>query len=145
MAKNIKLWENTVVTTDEKGNPALVGFAKEALVSFDKMKIDVTIQLKDHDKETVEKLLKDNDVPYKKIITSDEKEDGKDKYDLCVVGGNVVKLGSWKWTAEEVVGKLCDKEEKQMSEQESMNKRLEDIKKFTQERNKKKDSVHPIY
>lgn len=140
MAKKIKLWENTVVTKDDKGNLVLVGYAKEALTSFDKMKIGVDIHLHDHSKEEIEKLLKENEVPYGKLIPAEDKAENTD-YDLCIVAGNVLKLYDWKWTAEEIIRKLYDKsDEKQESEQESMNKRLEQIKKYTQERAKKKVS-----
>ncbi len=138
MAKKIKLLENTVVTKDEKGNLSLVGFAKEALTSFDKMNVDVTIFLHEHKKDDVEKLLKENDVPYKNIITSDDKKEDED-FDLCVVGGNVIELDEWKWTAENVIRKLFDKENKQpLSEQDEMNRRLAQIKKYAQERSKSK-------
>lgn len=138
MAKKIKLTENTVITKDDKGNLSLVGKAKEALTSFHKMKIEVTIALHEFDKEQAEKLLKENNVPYSSIISAGEKT--KDNFDICVVGGsNVIKLGNdWRWTAEDVIRQLYDgKRDKPLSEQQIMDKSLEDIKKFTQERAKK--------
>ena len=146
--KKIKLTENTVVTKDDKKELSLVGNAKEALTSFNKMKIQVYIQLREHNKEEVEKLLKDNNVPYTGILADGEKS--KEEFDLCVVGGsNVIKLGSnWRWTAEDVIRQLYDaKRDKPMSEQQIMDKSLEDIKKFTQERAKKgkSDAVMESY
>ena len=139
MAKKIKLSENTVITKDDKGNLSLVGKAKEALTSFHKMKIEVTIQLYEFSKEAAEKLLHDNNVPYTALIENGNH--AKEQYDICVVGGsNVIKLGNdWRWTAEDVIRQLYDgKRDKPLSEQQIMDKSLEEIKKFTQERAKKK-------
>jgi len=139
MAKKIKLSENTVITKDDKGNLSLVGKAKEALTSFHKMKIEVTIQLYEFSKEAAEKLLHDNNVPYTALIENGDH--AKEQYDICVVGGsNVIKLGNdWRWTAEDVIRQLYDgKRDKPLSEQQIMDKSLEEIKKFTQERAKKK-------
>lgn len=138
MAKKIKITENTVITHDDKGKPSLVGKAKEALNSFHKMKIDVTILLDKTDKDTVEKLLRDNDVPYADIIQNNG--DNEQHYDLCVVGGtNVVKLDdNWMWTAEEVVRRLYDGSANNTprSEQQTFDKALADIKKYAQQRAK---------
>lgn len=146
MAKKIKLTENTVVTKDDKQKLSLVGKAKEALTSFSKMKIQVYIHLYEHSKEEIEKLLKENNVPYAGIIANGEQS--KEDFDLCVVGGsNVIKLGpDWRWTAEDVIRQLYDaKHDKPMSEQQIMDKSLEDIKKFTQERAKKAKDDPGIY
>ena len=90
-------------------------------------------------KEEAEKLLRDNNVPYTALIANGE--ESKEQYDICVVGGsNVIKLGNdWRWTAEDVIRQLYDgKRDKPLSEQQIMDKSLEEIKKFTQERAKKK-------
>lgn len=142
MAKKIKVTENTVITKDDKGELSLVGKAKEALTSFNKMKIQVTILLHELKKEEVEKFLKDNNVPYSDIIDKKEAADSDTKFDLCVVGGHdIVTLHSdWRWAAEEVVQRLYSKPsvDKIKSEQEVMDKQLADIKKWTSERNKHK-------
>lgn len=139
MAKKVLLSEKTVVTKDDEGNISLVGKVKEVLTSFNKMKIQVTIELDEHKKEAVEKLLKDNNVPYDNIISRNASEEDKQKYDIYVVGGsNVIKMDDdWRWTANSVVRKLYDGSERNpMSEQQIMDKELEQIKKYAQERSK---------
>ena len=139
MAKKVLLSEKTVVTKDDEGNISLVGKVKEVLTSFNKMKIQVTIELHEHKKEEVEKLLKENNVPYDNIISRNADEEDKQNYDLYVVGGsNVIKMDDdWRWTANDIVRKLYDgSERKPMSEQQIMDKELEQIKKYAQERAK---------
>ena len=139
----IKITDNAIVTKDDKGNLSLIGNAKEALASFSKLKINVTIGLHDNDKDKVTQLLKDNNVPYTDIIDCTKPDDDKkkDDFDLIVIGGNkVVVLEEWRWTAERVVSRLFDKTEpkKELSVQERMDKNLAQIKKLAQERSKKK-------
>ena len=72
MAKKVKIMEACIITSDDKGQRSLVGRAKEALTTFSKNKIDVTIVLDKTPKEDAEKFLKENNVPYKELMTDDE-------------------------------------------------------------------------
>lgn len=148
MAKKIKITENTVLTHDDKGNLSLVGHAKEALTSFDKMKISVTILLDETSEEKAAAFLKDNNVPYAALLTM-PKPDKKEDFDLCVIGGrNVIHLDDeWRWTASSVVRRLFEKpqQDKVPTEQEVFDKELQNIKKFAQERSKKSQAEGVLY
>lgn len=141
MAKKVKITENCVITKDDKGQLTLVGKAKEALTTLDKNKIDVTIMLDETSKDDAEKFLKDNNVPYKTLLTHDElKEmDKKPKFDACIIGdSNVILLGSdWQWALNSLVDKLYDNREKEQpkSEQKKMDDKFNDYKRWADEAN----------
>lgn len=139
MAKKVKVTECCVITTDDKGQRSLVGKAKEALTTLDKNKIEVTIMLDGTGKEDAERFLKENNVPYKALMTADDYKDGKPKFDACVVAeGNVVLLdGDWQWTLSRLVDKLYDTGEKpaQKSEQQKMDEKFKDYKHWADEAN----------
>lgn len=139
MAKKVKITENCVITSDDKGQRSLVGKAKEALTTLDKNNIDVVIVLNDTSKEDAANFLKENNVPYKELITMDEQKKD-DKYDAFVVGDpNVILLsGDWTWTLESVVDKLYNNREKpeaQRSEQTKMDDKFKDYKHWAEEAN----------
>lgn len=139
MAKKVKIMEPCVITSDDKGQRTLVGKAKEALTTFSKNKIDVTIVLDGTSKEDAEKFLKDNNVPYKELITQDEFNEKKPKFDACVIPDNnvVVLRNDWQWAVESVVDKLYRDDEKpvQKSEQEKMDDRFKDYKRWADQAN----------
>lgn len=139
MAKKVKITENCVITSDDKGQRSLVGKAKEALTTLDKNNIDVVIVLNDTSKEDAANFLKENNVPYKELITMDEQKKD-DKYDAFVVGDpNVILLsGDWTWTLESIVDKLYNNREKpeaQRSEQTKMDDKFKDYKHWAEEAN----------
>jgi len=137
MAKKVKITENCVITSDDKGQRSLVGKAKEALTTLDKNNIDVYILLDGTPKEDAENFLKENNVPYKALLTAEDKTD--DKFDACVIGdNNVVLLSSdWQWTLESIVDKLYNNAEKppQKSEQKKMDDKFKDYKHWADEAN----------
>lgn len=140
MAKKVKIMQSCIITNDDKGQRTLVGKAKEALTTFSKNKIDVYIALEDGDKEAVESFLKDNNVPYKAIVDDADKE----KYDITIIPDNNVILlrDDWTWCLSNLVEKLYDNREKpaQKSEQEKMDERFKDYKRWADEANKRKKS-----
>ncbi len=141
--------ESCVITTDDKGQRTLVGKAKEALTTFSKNKIDVTILLEKTSKEDAEKFLKENNVPYKELMTKEEYNEKEPKFDACVIpDDNVVLLrDDWQWAMNSVVGKLYDNREKvpEKTEQEKMDDRFKDYKRWADQANaarkKNTDSV----
>jgi hypothetical protein len=139
MAKKVKIMESCVITTDDKGQRTLVGKAKEALTTFAKNKIDVTICLENTSKEDAEKFLKENNVPYKELMTKEEYNEKDLKFDACVIPNNniVVLRDDWQWAMNNVVDKLYDNREKepQKSEQEKMDERFKDYKRWADEAN----------
>lgn len=139
MAKKVKIMETCVITSDDKGQRTLVGKAKEALTTLSKNKIDVTILLENTSKEDVEKFLKENNVPYKELMTQEEYQEKKPKFDACVIPDNnvVVLSDDWQWAMNSVVDKLFDNREKepQKSEQEKMDERFKDYKRWADEAN----------
>lgn len=139
MAKKVKIMETCVITSDDKGQRTLVGKAKEALTTLSKNKIDVTILLENTSKEDVEKFLKENNVPYKELMTQEEYQEKKPKFDACVIPDNnvVVLRDDWQWAMNSVVDKLFDNREKepQKSEQEKMDERFKDYKRWADEAN----------
>ena len=141
MAKKVKITEDCIITKDDKGQLSLVGKAKEALTTLDKNKIDVTILLDETQKDEAEKFLKENNVPYKALLTHEEMKemDKKPKFDACIVGdSNVIVLGSdWQWTLNNLVDKLYDNREKEKpkSEQQKMDDKFKDYKRWADEAN----------
>lgn len=137
MAKKVKITENCVITSDDKGQRSLVGKAKEALTTLDKNKIDVYILLDGTPKEDAENFLKENNVPYKELLTAEDKNG--EKFDACVIGdSNVVLMNSdWQWTMSQLVDKLYDNREKepQPSEQKKMDDKFKDYKHWADEAN----------
>lgn len=139
MAKKVKITENCIITSDDKGQRSLVGKAKEALTTLEKNKIDVYIVLDNTSKEDAEKFLKENNVPYTELMTMDEQKKG-DKFDAFVVGDPTVVLLSsdWQWTLESIVDKLYNTAEKpdvQQSEQTKMDDKFKDYKHWADEAN----------
>jgi hypothetical protein len=148
MAKTVKIMEACVITTDDKGQRSLVGKAKEALTTFSKNKIDVTIMLDSTPKEDAEKFLKENNVPYKNLMTEDEYREKKPKFDACIIpDGNIVVLrDDWSWCMDNLVDKLYRKSEQpaQKSEQEKMDDKFKQYKKWADEANKRSQKSNAI-
>lgn len=148
MAKTVKIMEACVITTDDKGQRSLVGKAKEALTTFSKNKIDVTIMLDSTPKEDAEKFLKENNVPYKNLMTEDEYREKKPKFDACIIpDGNIVVLrDDWSWCMDNLVDKLYRKSEQpaQKSEQEKMDDKFKQYKKWADEANKRSQQSDAI-
>ena len=147
MAKKVKVMEACVITSDEKGQRTLVGKAKEALTTFSKNNIDVTIVLENTSKEDAEKFLKENNVPYKELMTQDELHEKKPKFDACIIPDNnvVVLRDDWTWCLSNLVDKLYDNSNKppQKSEQEKMDDKFNDYKRWADQANaaRKKQNV----
>lgn len=145
MAKRVKIMEACVITSDDKGQRLMVGKAKEALTTFSKNKIDVTILLENTSKEDAEKFLKENNVPYKELMTDDEYREKKPKFDACIIpDGNVVVLrDDWTWCMDNLVDKLYRKSEQppQKTEQEKMDDKFKQYKKWADEANNKKNGT----
>ena len=140
MAKKVKIMESCVITTDDKGQRSLVGKAKEALTTFSKNKIDVTILLEKTSIEDAEAFLKENNVPYKSLITvPDGSAIGEDKFDACIIPDNnvVVLRDDWTWAMSNLVDKLYDNKEQppMKSEQEKMDDKFKDYKRWADEAN----------
>ncbi len=139
MAKKVKIMETCVITIDDKGNRSLVGKAKEALTTFSKNKIDVTIMLEKTSKEDAENFLKENNVPYKELMTKEEYNEKEPKFDACIIpDSNVVVLrDDWEWAMNNLVDKLYDNKNKppQKSEQEKMDDRFKDYKRWADQAN----------
>lgn len=131
--------ETCVITIDDKGNRSLVGKAKEALTTFSKNKIDVTIMLEKTSKEDAENFLKENNVPYKELMTKEEYNEKEPKFDACIIpDSNVVVLrDDWEWAMNNLVDKLYDNKNKppQKSEQEKMDDRFKDYKRWADQAN----------
>lgn len=148
MAKKVKIMEACVITSDDKGQRTLVGKAKEALTTFSKNKIDVTIVLENTSKEDAEKFLKENNVPYKELMTQDELHEKKPKFDACIIPDNnvVVLRDDWTWCLSNLVDKLYDNSNKppQKSEQEKMDDKFNDYKRWADQANaaRKKQNVN---
>lgn len=142
MTKKIKIWQNCIFTKSDDGTLALVAKAKEALTSFNKLGIDVTISLKDISKEDAEKFLNKHDVPFKDLY---EAQKDTVQYDAVIADNSVMKFGSWDWTAQDVVQKVYDKRNSaEKSEQKQMDENLQRMIKLTKERNQKSD-LSPVY
>ena len=139
MAKKVKIMESCVITTDDKGQRSLVGKAKEALTTFSKNKIDVTILLEKTSKEDAEAFLKENNVPYKSLMTAEEYKPEKDKFDACIIPDNniVVLRDDWTWAMSNLVDKLYDNKEQppMKSEQEKMDEKFNDYKRWADDAN----------
>jgi hypothetical protein len=92
-------------------------------------------------KEDAEKFLKENNVPYKNLMTEDEYREKKPKFDACIIpDGNVVVLrDDWSWCMDNLVDKLYRKSEQpaQKSEQEKMDDKFKQYKKWADEANKR--------
>lgn len=138
MAKKIKIWQSCILTKSDDGTLALVSKAKEALTSFKKYGIDVTISLKDISKEDAEKFLAKHDVPYKDIYEAPKESN---EYDAVIADNSVLRFGSWDWTAQDVVSKVFRKDQEQKSEQKVMDENLQRVIKLTKERNKSGESL----
>ena len=136
--KKVKITECCVITDDDKGQRSLVGKAKEALTTLTKNKVDVYIVLEGTDKEAAEKFLKDNNVPFKDLLSREEAHE--QKFDACVICDNkvVIMRGDWQWAMEQLVDKLYDTSEKEQhpSEQQKMDDKFKDYKRWTEESNK---------
>lgn len=145
MAKKVKIMEACVITSDDKGQRSLVGRAKEALTTFSKNKIDVTIMLDKTSKEDAEKFLNENNVPYKELMTKEEYNEKEPKFDACIIPeGNVVMLrDDWTWCMDNLVDKLYRKDEKpaQKSEQEKMDDKFKQYKEWADQANKHKNTI----
>lgn len=140
--KKVKITECCIITNDDKGQRSLVGKAKEALTTMAKDKIDVYIFLEQTDKETAEKFLKENNVPFKALINREDYKDKKPpQFDACVIGDNNVVLlrNDWQWTLDEIVNKLYDNREREphKSEQEKMDEKWKEYKRWAEEANKR--------
>lgn len=140
MSKKVKVTEECVITSDDKGQRTLVGKAKEALTTMNKNKIDVYIILDRTSKEDASNFLKENNVPYKELMTVEEMKDSKPKFDACIIGeSNVVLLDSdWAWTMSRLVDKLYDNREQQKqkeSEQQKMDNKFSEYKRWADEAN----------
>lgn len=142
--KKVKISECCVITNDDKGQRTLVGKAKEALTTLAKNKIDVTIFLEQTDKEAADKFLKENNVPFKELLSEEDiKEKGKPKFDACILGANNIVLlrGDWQWALNELVDKLYDKSEQppHTSEQQKMDEKFSEYKRWADEANKSRE------
>ncbi len=139
MAKKVKIMEACVITTDDKGQRSLVGKAKEALTTFSKNKIDVTILLNKTSKDDAAAFLKDNNVPYKELMTEDEYHEKKPEFDVCIIpNSNIVVLrDDWTWAMDNLVSKLYRKDEQpaEKSEQQKMDDDFKRYKRWADEAN----------
>lgn len=138
MSKKVKVTEECVITSDDKGQRTLVGKAKEALTTMSKNKIDVYILLDGTSKEDAEKFLKENNVPYKELVTSEETKDTK--FDACIMKeGNIVLLrDDWTWAMNNIVDELFsnrEKEKQSESEQQKMDNKFSEYKKWAERDN----------
>lgn len=146
MAKKVKIMETCVITTDDKGQRSLVGKAKEALTTFSKNKIDVTICLESSDKDAVEAFLKENNVPFKSLVTTPAESSAGKGFDAVVIPDNnvVVLRDDWTWAMSNLVDKLYDEDNRppQKSEQEKMDEKFKDYRDWAEKANaaRKKDA-----
>ena len=139
--KKVKITECCIITNDDKGQRSLVGKAKEALTTLSKNKIDVSVFLEKTDKEAAAAFLKENNVPYKELVSVEDFKDGKmPKFDASIIGDNNVVLyrNDWQWALNELVDKLYDNREKEQhpSEQQKMDDKFKEYKRWADESNK---------
>lgn len=139
--KRVKITECCIITNDDKGQRSLVGKAKEALTTLSKNNVDVTIFLESTDKEAAEKFLKENNVPYKEIMTREDYKDKEPpKFDACIIGENnvVILRGDWQWALNDLADKLYDNAERpaHKSEQQKMDDKWKEYKHWADEANK---------
>ena len=92
MAKKVKIMEACIITSDDKGQRSLVGKAKEALTTFSKNKIDVTIVLDKTPKEDAEKFLKENTLMEQEYQMADDKRSVKAAMDSASSRADCRKL-----------------------------------------------------
>lgn len=139
--KKIKVTESCIITKDDKGKLSLVANAKEALTTLSKNNVDVYILLKETSKDDAAKLLKDNDVAYKELMTKEDFKDKEEpKFDACVVGeNNIVQLTyGWRSALDSLINILYGKNNsaQQESEQEKMDNSYKRYKHYAEEANK---------
>lgn len=135
MSKKVKVDERCIVASDDKGQRTLVANAKEALTTLSKNNIDVYIRVSDQDKDGVEKFLKDNNVPFKGVVTGADTSE----YDATVIPqrGAVLFRGEWRFTIESIASALYDESEKKtLTIQEKMDDSWDEYKKWAQKANK---------
>lgn len=131
MAKTVKVHEKCIFT-GSGGTRALVAQAKEALTTLEKNKVKVYIFLSDTPKDDAEKFLKENKIPYTKLITKNDTEDIPEKYDVCVLprDGIVLMSSNWKWTLDDIAHNLYGEHSNDKTEQEKMDDSWKDYLKF---------------
>lgn len=138
--KKVYMSECCVVTKDDKGQLSMVGKSKESLTTLSKNNIAVTILLEGTDKDSIDKFLKENNVPFSELKPWSEMKQGEDKYDALLLGeNNIVLLRSdWEWALNQLVDKLYDKREKEphKSEQQKMDDKFNQYKHWADEANK---------
>ena len=137
MNKKLKISEYCVISTDDKGEKTLVSKAKEALVTMQKNKVDVTILLHGTSKEDAEQFLKDEGVPYKDLVPWSESS--LEKSDVVIMPSDNVALhrDNWEWTIDTVVDKLYrDSEQPPRNDQQKMNEKWSEYKRWADEANK---------
>ena len=140
MPKKVKVAESCVFTTSD-GQHNLVDQAKEALTTLSKNKIDVYIFLDETSKDDAAKFLKDNSVPYKALITPDDKpEDGKKPtFDACVLPkdkGFIILRYSWSSVLSDITDKLYGTEQPSLTAQQRMDDNWKDYVKWATKSNK---------
>ena len=146
MAKTVKVSERCIITTDDKGQRSLVANAKEVLTTLNKNGIEVSIFLTGTSKEDAAKFLKENNVPYKALLSRDD-EKGKEpqKFDCVVLPDDRVVLlrDNWKYTMESIVDKLYRNDERKtnLSVQDKMDNSFKDYKHWADEANKREAAM----
>ena len=101
-------------------------------------------------KDDAEKFLKENNVPYKELLTEEEYRDEKPKFNACIIPNNnvVVLRDDWTWAMNDLVDKLYDDGNKppQKSEQEKMDDKFKDYKDWAEKANaaRKKSSADNV-
>lgn len=138
--KKVKIHECCIITNDDKGQRSLVGKAKEALTTLAKNKVDVTIFLESTPKDAAETFLKENNVPYSKLMEASDVSTEKPSFDAVILGENNIILhrGDWQWTLNDLVDKLYSTREQPVhkSEQQKMDEKFSDYKHWADESNK---------
>ncbi len=148
MSKSIHVYEECVITKDDKGNFSLVGKAKEALTSLQKHKVSVHIILCDDKKEDVEKFLTGNNVPFASILAKDEvstEDNGKkNNTPICVVPSSkfIALDDSWNRCLDRIVQRLWGKNENKSpkSEQQRMDDSMADYIRWATPQKSTKDT-----
>lgn len=121
MTKKVKIHEACIWVNDN-GKLSLVTSAKEAITTLSKNQVDVYIFLHDTSKENAEKFLKDNDIPYKGIITTNDKDEKAPKFDACILPekGFIILRYDWDGALSSLTRMLYGENSPRLSPQQKM-------------------------
>lgn len=145
--KKVKVDEQCIITTDDKGQRTLVAAAKEALTTLSKNNVDVTVFLRDTPEDEARKFLESNNVPFTALLPcprlSEKSEhtepSEKPKFDATILPaeGHVLLRYGWSNTLDNLVDCLYgSRTEHQQSEQDRMDQQYKQYREWADKANK---------